>query len=193
MRHHGRQDGGQVWSLTVKWLSNGMMAGGMLPSASLMPVGPALALPQRTSGRRSDRASDLVSDLASGRTSDPVAPQRSHAKRGVACSIAGRATSGTDATIVARRSAAIVKVLDRASEHTVVVSWCDSQGGHFGDQTWRLASAKKRGVCAMTGRAIEKGDAVYRPWLREKARSNANERILAECVDAALRAQALDD
>lgn len=140
MRHHGRHDGGRVWSLTVQWLSNGMMASGMLPSPSLMPLGPALTMPKRE-----------------------------------------------------RCSKPIVKVLDRASEHTIVVSWCDSQGGHFGDQTWRLASAKKRGICAMTGRIIEKGEAVYRPWLREKARSNANERILAECVDAALSAQARDD
>jgi Domain of unknown function (DUF3331) len=82
----------------------------------------------------------------------------------------------------AGRSARVVHVLDRLSERTVTVSWRDSTSCHYNDQIWRVGIARQPGCCAVTGRRIEPGDAIYRPIPAFPAPVNAQEMILASAV-----------
>jgi hypothetical protein len=82
------------------------------------------------------------------------------------------------------RSASIV-LLDRISPRTATVSWSDPQGCKYGEQVWRLAAAKRPGTCALTGRPVAKGDAIYRPTTAEPPPANADAMMLAEALNEA--------
>ena len=82
----------------------------------------------------------------------------------------------------ARGSARVVNVLDRLSERTVAVSWRDSTSCHYNDQIWRVGIARQPGCCAVTGRQIETGDAIYRPIPAFPAPVNAHAMILASAL-----------
>jgi hypothetical protein len=61
--------------------------------------------------------------------------------------------------------AAVVTLLDRLSPRTVALRWC-SASCHYGYQIWVCAKARRAGVCAVSGKAIRRGDVVYRPYTR---------------------------
>jgi len=71
---------------------------------------------------------------------------------------------GCDATDAAS-SAAVVTLLDRLSPRTVALRWC-SASCHYGYQIWVCAKARQAGVCAVSGKAIRRGDIIYRPYTR---------------------------
>ncbi|MFT0172895.1 DUF3331 domain-containing protein [Paraburkholderia mimosarum] len=71
---------------------------------------------------------------------------------------------GRDATD-AVSSAAVVTLLDRLSPRTVALRWC-SASCHYGYQIWVCAKARRAGVCAVSGKAIRRGDIIYRPYTR---------------------------
>ncbi|TDG10822.1 DUF3331 domain-containing protein [Paraburkholderia guartelaensis] len=62
-------------------------------------------------------------------------------------------------------SAAVVTLLDRLSPRTVALRWC-SASCHYGYQIWVCAKARRAGVCAVSGKAIRRGDIIYRPYTR---------------------------
>ncbi|WP_184067862.1 DUF3331 domain-containing protein [Paraburkholderia sp. CI2] len=63
------------------------------------------------------------------------------------------------------RSAPVVTLIERLSSVTVTLSWrCTAC--HYGDQVWMRCIARQSGVCAVSGVAIRRGDAVYRPRSR---------------------------
>lgn len=78
---------------------------------------------------------------------------------------------------------AIVRLIDRASTTTLTVSWRDASTGHYGYQLWRAKKAEKHGICAMTGRQIEPGDAVYAPARGKHPPRNCNAMICADCAE----------
>jgi hypothetical protein len=61
--------------------------------------------------------------------------------------------------------AAVVTLLDRLSPRTVALRWC-SASCHYGYQIWVCAKARRAGVCAVSGKAIRRGDIIYRPYTR---------------------------
>lgn len=73
-----------------------------------------------------------------------------------------------------------VIVEERLANTLIALSWIDPTCGSFRDQIWRLATARRSGVCALTGRRVRKGDAIFRPRGRRRdAPCNWNAMILA--------------
>ncbi|MGF6757714.1 DUF3331 domain-containing protein [Paraburkholderia sp. GAS42] len=56
----------------------------------------------------------------------------------------------------------VITVLERLSTTAVVLCW-RSTTCHYGDQVWIQGVARSSGQCAISGMAIRRGDAVYRP------------------------------
>ncbi|WP_321939735.1 DUF3331 domain-containing protein [Paraburkholderia sp. J8-2] len=69
-----------------------------------------------------------------------------------------------DATADAPCAAAIT-LLEHLSPRTIALRWC-SASCHYGYQIWVCAKARRAGVCAVSGKAIRRGDIIYRPYTR---------------------------
>ncbi|WP_231716778.1 DUF3331 domain-containing protein [Burkholderia ubonensis] len=94
-------------------------------------------------------------------------------------STAGRSAPSNDCSAV--RS---VRVLERLSHSTISVSWQDPTACRYEDQIWKVAIARRPGICALTHAAIEVGDLVYRPVrIRHSNPVNLNFLILAAVVE----------
>jgi hypothetical protein len=76
-----------------------------------------------------------------------------------------------------------VSLIDRPSSSTATISWRDSTRCCYGDQIWHSSRARTPGVCALSGRPIRPGDAVYRPRLGRPAPRNADAMILTSALD----------
>ncbi|WP_250474892.1 DUF3331 domain-containing protein [Caballeronia sp. GAFFF1] len=59
--------------------------------------------------------------------------------------------------------AATIRLLERLSEWTLALSWHDPTSFNYSEQVWALCTARKGGVCALSGQAIRRGQPVYRP------------------------------
>jgi hypothetical protein len=75
-----------------------------------------------------------------------------------------------------------IKVLERPTSRTAIVTWGDPTSCHYGDQVWRVARASSDGFCALSGQQIRRGDAVYRPSHYRLTPANAGSMMLAACV-----------
>ncbi|NKJ49719.1 hypothetical protein CIC12_23890 [Burkholderia sp. SG-MS1] len=76
-----------------------------------------------------------------------------------------------------------IALLDRPSPRTATVSWSDPRGCKYGEQVWRLATARRSGTCALSGQSIAAGDAIYRPSKVEPPPANAAAMMLATVVE----------
>ncbi|MDN7875202.1 DUF3331 domain-containing protein [Burkholderia aenigmatica] len=84
------------------------------------------------------------------------------------------------------RYSATIDILDQPTSSTVVLSWRDSTGGHYGYQNWHKGYARRSGVCAMSGMPIIPGDEIFRPSVRNGRPTNWSAMILAihiSCID----------
>jgi hypothetical protein len=79
-------------------------------------------------------------------------------------------------------AALMISVIDRPSARTATVSWCDPLSGYYGHQTWRLALAKQRGECVLSGKSIIPGDLIYRPATSPQPPGNAGAMIMASAL-----------
>ncbi|MGY6163945.1 DUF3331 domain-containing protein [Paraburkholderia strydomiana] len=69
------------------------------------------------------------------------------------------------------------------SSQTIAVRWSDPRSGYYGEQTWRASQSRKHAVCAATGRAIRRGDTVFKPTSRGSMQPfNRGEMILVSGV-----------
>lgn len=59
-----------------------------------------------------------------------------------------------------------VTLVDRVSPKSVILRWC-STSCHYGYQIWVCSKARRAGICSLTGKAIRRGDPVYRPRMRQ--------------------------
>ncbi|WP_418789331.1 DUF3331 domain-containing protein [Paraburkholderia pallida] len=86
-----------------------------------------------------------------------------------------------------------VHVLERLSSTAVSICWYDATCGHYADQIWRRSHSRRKTVCSLSGRPVERGDAIYRPCVRGLRPVNAEHSILACVLESpeALAAQAL--
>ncbi|WP_245753233.1 DUF3331 domain-containing protein [Paraburkholderia sartisoli] len=78
-----------------------------------------------------------------------------------------------------------IALLDRPSPRTATVSWSDPRGCKYGEQVWRLATARRSGTCALSGQGIAAGDAIYRPTKARPPPANAAAMMLATVVELA--------
>ena len=75
-----------------------------------------------------------------------------------------------------------IRVLERLSANTIIVLWQDATRCHYNDQTWIRCRARARGVCALGGEIIRRGDIVYKPRARRHTVANGHAMILASEV-----------
>ncbi|WP_116142227.1 DUF3331 domain-containing protein [Trinickia diaoshuihuensis] len=73
-----------------------------------------------------------------------------------------------------------VIAVEKQNAQSLLVSWSDSTQCRYLDQRWIRAQARRGGVCALTGRAIRRGDAIYKPqWRSPNRPANCFAMILA--------------
>jgi hypothetical protein len=60
-----------------------------------------------------------------------------------------------------------VSIVEKLSSKTLSVSWSDPCAGRYSEQVWRLGRARFDARCAITGRPIRRGEAVFRPLAKE--------------------------
>ncbi|WP_412025906.1 DUF3331 domain-containing protein [Burkholderia cepacia] len=76
-----------------------------------------------------------------------------------------------------------IAVTECLSLSQISVSWSDSCSGRYTEQIWCRSRARVPSVCALTGRAIRRGDPVFRPRASEICLpSNRQRMILAATV-----------
>ncbi|CAG9258585.1 uncharacterized protein DUF3331 [Paraburkholderia unamae] len=93
-----------------------------------------------------------------------------------------RKVPGDDVT-VRRLSHAVVTVVERVTDRSILLNWCDPTSCHYSDQLWTKRSARRSGHCALTGESIARGDAVYAPYTRvSNPPANEQAMILASSV-----------
>lgn len=74
----------------------------------------------------------------------------------------------------------IIAVIEKLSDTLVSLSWHDSTLCNYEEQVWARGHARSSGCCALSGKPIRRGDAIYRPRSRGRAvPSNGREMILA--------------
>ena len=82
------------------------------------------------------------------------------------------------------RPPAHIVIEERLSSCTISVSWSDPCSGRYHEQVWRSGLARVPAVCALTGRAISRGDEVFRPRARDfHVPSNQHQMILAATIE----------
>ncbi|WP_226377272.1 MULTISPECIES: DUF3331 domain-containing protein [Burkholderia] len=87
------------------------------------------------------------------------------------------------------RGAVVIALLDRISPRAATVSWSDPQDCKYGEQVWRLVTAKQSGICALSGQPVAAGDAIFRPAKVKPPPANAAAMMLAVAVDRAFADQ----
>lgn len=93
----------------------------------------------------------------------------------------GRAQQGTARSASHVPFSGYIRVLERLSSTAVSLCWYDATCGHYADQLWKRTHSRRKTVCTLTGRTVNRGDAIYRPYRRGLRPANANHSILA-CV-----------
>jgi hypothetical protein len=100
--------------------------------------------------------------------------------------LAPAARKGCRLPVMGERFDVQVYVIDRPTQSTATIVWRDSMHCSYGDQVWHASRARSAGVCAMSGRAIRPGDAIYKPRPCRPAPLNAGAMILRGVVHAAV-------
>ncbi|MBB3261685.1 hypothetical protein F4827_006569 [Paraburkholderia bannensis] len=106
---------------------------------------------------------------------------------GVAAAAARCGRKVSHLPVMGERFDVLVHVIDRPTQSTATVVWRDSTLCSYGDQVWHFSRARAAGVCAMSGRAIQPGDAIYKPRPCWPAPLNAGAMILRSVLHEALR------
>jgi Domain of unknown function (DUF3331) len=78
---------------------------------------------------------------------------------------------------------AFVRILERPTETTALVLWRSAARCHYGEQLWIRGVATRAGSCAISGRAVKRGDRIYRPRRGRARISNALAVILASSIE----------
>jgi Domain of unknown function (DUF3331) len=77
-----------------------------------------------------------------------------------------------------------VTFVERFSAKSVSITWRDATAANYCEQLWIRRIARSNGVCALTGAAIVRGDAVYSPAGRTAMRpANCAQMVLATVLE----------
>lgn len=83
----------------------------------------------------------------------------------------------------ARRNSACVEILERLSPTSIIMSWADATSGRYGEQTWTLRVARRKGVCSLSGEAFAPGAPVYRLNVRQRGAGKTVRSIAAATIE----------
>ncbi|WP_429258173.1 DUF3331 domain-containing protein [Paraburkholderia sp. GAS334] len=87
-----------------------------------------------------------------------------------------------DSTTGRRRPTAIIKIIERPTNSTLVVHWTEPGKCLYGYQIWRRTRAEWNGYCALSGKLVRKHDVIFRPsWMKSEPQ-NSGEVILEAAV-----------
>jgi len=115
----------------------------------------------------------FIDDMDHGRSCRPVPGSRSASEAANRRRAAARAWDAQGITLIRRHDS-----------ESITVCWSDSTYGRYSDQLWRVCTARRSSVCALTGEKIRRGDAVFRPSPNRRHRpANADAMILASKID----------
>lgn len=77
-----------------------------------------------------------------------------------------------------------VTIEERLANSSFTLSWSDPTRCSYREQVWKRAIARKSGICVLSGAAIKRGDAVFRPLARRyKIPLNSGAMILAVSLE----------
>jgi hypothetical protein len=77
-----------------------------------------------------------------------------------------------------------IAVMERLSPVTISVSWSDPCSGRYTEQIWCSGIARVTSLCVLTGRAIGRGDRIFRPRARAtRVPTHQDRMILAETIE----------
>jgi hypothetical protein len=77
-----------------------------------------------------------------------------------------------------------VTFVERFTAKSVSITWRDATAANYSEQLWIRRIARSNGVCALTGAAIVRGDAVYSPAGRTAMRpANCAQMVLATALE----------
>jgi hypothetical protein len=65
-----------------------------------------------------------------------------------------------------RPCAQAIRVVEWQTAKRIIVCWCDTTLGHYAEQVWHLAAARRSSKCSLSGCTIKRGDLVFRPRYR---------------------------
>ncbi len=77
-----------------------------------------------------------------------------------------------------------ITVLERHGRAGATIDWRDPTACCYVEQIWRRCTARRRGICALSGNAIVAGDAIYRPRPTKPQPRNIEAMILAWVMEA---------
>lgn len=118
----------------------------------------------------------VVRDLLSGLSAERDGGRQDAASRGSGDAVPVQEGASSNVT---------VWIEERLAGRVIAVTWSDSTRCSYRGQLWRYAIAKRVGRCALSGRPIRRGDAVFRPRVRaSNVPLNRDAMILAACVDS---------
>ncbi|GAB6852420.1 DUF3331 domain-containing protein [Paraburkholderia kururiensis] len=125
----------------------------------------------------------LLSQLCGGDTRPAARGREAQAARmaGSAAASAGTSSAPAQPGSAMRRSVSL-SVIERPTSTTVTIAWRDATHCSYGDQLWHVARARRSGICAMSGRAIRRGDLVYHPRRSRPKPLNDGAMILASVL-----------
>ncbi len=63
------------------------------------------------------------------------------------------------------------------------MSWADATSGRYGEQTWTLRVARRKGVCSLSGEAFAPGAPVYRLNVRQRGAGKTVRSIAAATIE----------
>jgi hypothetical protein len=136
--------------------------------------------PAATQGGQNSRWRHITSVLQACCGANPRGALPASAPAGTARCVA---TNGTKSGTKSGTSNATIRLLERPSPTSAVISWRDPTGSSYGYQVWRKRLAARGGQCALSGALIRRGDAIFRPADRGSRPGNAWAMILAACIE----------
>jgi hypothetical protein len=104
----------------------------------------------------------------------------------LAAAVSRNGRKNCDLPVMGKRFEVQVHVIDRPSKSTATVIWRDPTRCSYGDQVWHASRARVTGVCAMSGRGIQPGDAIYKPRPCRPVPLNSGAMILRTVLDNAV-------
>ena len=91
-------------------------------------------------------------------------------------------------TMQNERSPMNVSVVEKLSSTTISIRWSDPCLGHYASQIWGISVARADAICVLSGKAIRRGDAIFRPRAYgSQVPVNRHRMILASAVSSDLR------
>lgn len=78
-----------------------------------------------------------------------------------------------------------IRVIERSTSTRLTLAWRDPSHCAYGDQEWIRTRARRTGVCAVSGRAIRRGEDAYRPRTMRPRALNADAMIHCIVLDGA--------